>query len=133
MIVKIEADVIPHYQTEHAAAVDLHAAEDVCVMPTYHALVRTGVRLDMPNDICAEIMSRSGLALKNMIQVHHGLIDPDYKKEIGVIVFNLGKETFVVNKGDRIAQMKFSRFERVEFVAEKIQDNDRGGFGSTHV
>jgi dUTP pyrophosphatase len=133
MIVKIEADVIPHYQTEYAAAVDLHSAENVTIRAGQHALVKTGVRVDMPHFICAEIMSRSGLALKNKIQAHHGLIDPDYKKEIGVVLFNLGTEDFVVREGDRIAQMKFSRFERVEFVAEPIVDNERGGFGSTNV
>ena len=131
MIVKIEAEVIPLYQTEHAAAVDLHSAEDTVVPAGGHALVKTGVRLDMPNDICAEIMSRSGLALKNMIQAHHGLIDPDYKKEVGVVLFNLGKNDFPIQKGDRIAQMKFSKFERVELIGEKVEDNDRGGFGHT--
>lgn len=133
MKVIIEADQIPKYKTDLAAAVDLHAAHDATIRPWKHVLIDTSTRIQMPDDVCAEVMSRSGLALQRGIQAHHGLIDPDYRKSIGVILFNFGSEEFEVKKGDRIAQLKFSKFERAEFVSQQVEDNDRGGFGHTGV
>lgn len=130
----------PQYQTSGSAAVDLCAriedgAEPMfALMPGERALVPTGIRLAMPEGIAAEVQPRSGLALKHGITVLNtpGLIDSDYRKEVGVILYNAGHEPFTVNHGDRIAQLKFIEYVRAGFAFDDVDDDTgRGGFGST--
>lgn len=104
------------------------------LMPGERALVPTGIRLAMPEGIAAEVLPRSGLALKYGITVLNppGLIDSDYRKEVGVILYNAGREPFTVSHGDRIAQLKFIEYIRASFAFDDVDDDTgRGGFGST--
>jgi dUTP pyrophosphatase len=130
----------PSYATSGSAAVDLCArveegAEPMFViMPGERTLVPTGIRLSMPEGIAAEVQPRSGLALKQGITVLNapGLIDSDYRKEVGVIIYNASDEPFTINHGDRIAQLKFIEYVRACFDFDEVDDDTgRGGFGST--
>jgi len=128
---------IPSYQTPGSAAVDLYAAikETVVIKPGEIKLISSGIKTEFPHGFIAEITPRSGLALKKGITFPNspGIIDSDYRDEIKIILMNLGKEDFIINRGDRIAQMNFKKVEIVEF--EEVKDlNDskrKGGFGST--
>jgi dUTP pyrophosphatase len=138
--IKIEVtheNLKPFYATSGSAAVDLCARIDdglTVLMPRERALIPTGIRLAMPEGIAAEVQPRSGLALKLGITVLNtpGLIDSDYRKEVGVILFNTSDEPFTINHGDRIAQMKFIAHVRACFDFGQVDDDTgRGGFGST--
>ena len=129
---------IPCYMTEHAAGVDLHAALDsgFTLHPGERGLVPTGIAIEIPPGFEAQVRPRSGLALRHGIALVNspGTIDADYRGEIGVILINLGSEPFVVEKGERIAQMVFARCERAVFVeVDELVDSGRGsgGFGHT--
>lgn len=125
--------------TEHAAAFDLQAAVSLMLAPGQRCLVPTGVHVDMPPYMAAFVLPRSGLAFKKGITITNapGLIDPDYAGDIGVILQNDGDELFVVEKGDRIAQLMFVPFftptlTQVETL-HKVTERGTGGFGSTGV
>jgi len=129
---------LPKYQTSGSAGMDLLAAvsQNVVIEPGEAKLIPTGLSIAMPSGYNAEIRSRSGLALKNQVIVLNspGTIDSDYRGEVQVILMNLGKERFVVERGMRIAQMIISRYEIAEIkVVEELPDTvrDSGGFGST--
>ncbi len=132
----------PVYATNGSAAMDLRAciAESVTIPPKGRKLIGTGLAVNM-NDptIAAYVSSRSGLSLKNGVRVHQGfgLIDSDYHGEIGVILANDTDEPFVVQKGDRIAQLMFVPVIQVEldFIEEfsSVTERGEGGFGSTGV
>lgn len=129
---------IPAYMTAHAAGVDLHAAVEssIHLHPGERALVPTGIAIELPDGYEAQIRPRSGLALKHGISLINspGTIDPDYRGEISIIVINHGDETFVINAGERIAQMVIARFARVTFVeVGSLSETGRGsgGFGHT--
>lgn len=125
--------------TEHAAGVDLHAALEggPCVLhPGERALVPTGLALEIPPGYEAQVRPRSGLALRHGISLVNspGTIDADYRGEIGVILINHGNEPFVIENGERIAQLVFARYERARFVeVEELGETERGagGFGHT--
>lgn len=102
------------------------------------ALIPTGLFLQLPEGWEAQVRPRSGLAIKNGVTVLNspGTIDADYRGEVGVVLINLSTEDFVVEDGDRIAQMVFARFEKGEFVeVEALDETERGagGFGHTGV
>jgi dUTP pyrophosphatase len=128
---------LPSYQTPGSAAVDLHAAvkEKIFLKPGERKLIPTGFCTEFPSGFVGEITPRSGLAIKHGISIVNspGILDSDYRNEIGVILINLGKEDFVINRGDRIAQMNFKKVEKVEFEeVTGLKDSKRkGGFGST--
>jgi len=129
---------LPKYQTFGSAGMDLLAAvnESISIEPGESKLIPTGLSIAIPLTYSAEIRSRSGLALKNQVIVLNspGTIDSDYRGEVQVILMNLGKERFVVERGMRIAQMIISRYEIAEIkVVEELPDTvrDSGGFGST--
>jgi dUTP pyrophosphatase len=127
---------LPTYQTDGAAGMDLRAAENVTIPPGGRALVKTGIRLAIPEGFEGQVRSRSGLSLKQGLIVLNapGTIDSDYRGDIGVILANLGTEEAVVNIGDRIAQLVFAQVARVELEkVEELDDTNRGrrGFGST--
>ena len=130
--------ILPHYQTEHSAGVDLHACleEAVILRPMQRVLVPCGFSMELPSGYEAQIRARSGLALKNGISLVNGIgtIDADYRGEIGVILINLGYEDFTIQSGDRIAQMVITSFVKASLEeVEELSDSQRGagGFGST--
>jgi dUTP pyrophosphatase len=131
---------LPSYQSEHAAGLDLVAAlpEDAPIElePSDRALVPTGLVIELPEGYEAQVRPRSGLALKHGVTVLNspGTIDADYRGEVKVLVINLGAETFLVQRGDRIAQLVVSPVTHVEIVASDAlgaTERGQGGFGST--
>ena len=129
---------LPEYATPDSAGVDLLAAvsEDVSIAPGERTLIPTGIALSLPRGYEAQIRPRSGLALKNGLTLLNtpGTIDADYRGEIGIILANLGQESFVVERGMRIAQMVVAPVSQVSWNAvESLGDSERGvgGFGST--
>ena len=129
---------LPEYATPDSAGVDLLAAvsEDVSLAPGERKLIPTGIALSLPRGYEAQIRPRSGLALKNGLTLLNtpGTIDADYRGEIGIILANLGQESFVVERGMRIAQMVVAPVSQVSWNAvEALVDSERGagGFGST--
>lgn len=129
---------LPTYATYGSAGMDIRANES-CVVPAGgRVLVKTGLYIELPEGFEAQIRPRSGLALKHGITVLNtpGTIDADYRGEIGVILYNTSNEDFVVNIGDRIAQMVISHYERAHWIeADYLSSTDRGegGFGSTKI
>jgi dUTP pyrophosphatase len=127
---------LPCRFSDGAAGFDLGAAADAVIPAHDFATVPTGIALELPPDIEAQIRPRSGLAARHGIGVLNspGTIDPDYRGEVKVILFNAGSADFAVHRGDRIAQLVFSRLTSVELVeSDKIADTERGagGFGHT--
>lgn len=128
---------LPSYQTPGSAAVDLHAAikEKIILKPGERKLILTGFCTEFPAGFVGEITPRSGLAIKHGISIVNspGILDSDYRNEIGVILINLGKEDFTINRGDRIAQMNFKKVEKAEFeeISKLTSSKRKGGFGST--
>ena len=126
------------YKTEGSSGMDLMAlTEDkIVIKPNKSALVPTGLSVAIPNDTEIQIRPRSGLAAKSSISVLNtpGTIDSDYRGELKVILFNHGDKEFIINNGDRIAQMVLVPILKVQF--EEVQDlpetiRGSGGFGST--
>lgn len=129
---------LPAHATEHSAGLDLRAAvtEAVVLAPLTHALVPTGLKLALPPGTEGQVRPRSGLALKHGVTVLNspGTIDADYRGEVGVILVNLSKETFTIERGERIAQLVVARHERVTLEAQaELEATERGagGFGHT--
>ncbi|WP_075534377.1 dUTP diphosphatase [Candidatus Pelagibacter communis] len=129
---------IPIYKTEGSSGMDLMAlTEDkIVIKPNKSVLVPTGLSVAIPNDTEIQIRPRSGLAAKSSISVLNtpGTIDSDYRGELKVILFNHGDKEFIINNGDRIAQMVLVPILKVQF--EEVQDlpetiRGSGGFGST--
>lgn len=135
---KEDADIpLPSYQSREAAGMDVHSNNPVpiIIQPGTSALVETGLRFCLPLDVRADVRSRSGLALRSNVLVFHGLIDPDYRGILCVLLFNLSStRPFTVKRGDKIAQLVFTPLLRVRLEqVEDIGETERGekGFGST--
>lgn len=131
---------LPHYETIASAGMDLRAniSESRVLKPLERSIVGTGLFIELPVGIEAQVRPRSGLAAKKGITVLNapGTIDADYRGEIGVILVNLSNEDFTIQNGERIAQLVIAKHERAEWVeVETLSDTDRGegGFGSTGV
>jgi len=131
---------VPAYETLHAAGMDLRAnlENPVTLKPLERYLVPTGLFIELPADYEAQIRPRSGLSAKKGITVLNapGTIDADYRGEIKVILVNLSNEDFVIESGERIAQMVVAKHERVEWEeATELLETERGagGFGSTGI
>lgn len=133
---------LPDYQTPDAAGFDLVAAvapdTTVTILPGARVLVPTGLIFELPKKMEAQVRPRSGLALKHGVTVLNspGTIDADYRGEVAVILINLGKEPFVVARGERIAQMVIAPVARAKLrEVKKLSKTKRGagGFGSTGV
>lgn len=131
---------LPRYETEDAAGMDLAAAvvESFLLDPGERALIPTGLTIALPSGYEAQIRPRSGLALRYGVTVLNapGTIDADYRGEIGVILINLGKEAFMVERGMRIAQLVAAPVSRITWdKRETLPASTRGGdgFGSTGV
>jgi len=130
----------PAYATAHAAGLDLRAniEDSVELKSLERRLIPTGLFMELPVGVEAQIRPRSGLAFKNGITVLNtpGTIDADYRGEIKVLLVNLSNETFTIEPGERIAQMVVAKHEQVEWVEQNsLSESERGtgGFGSTGV
>ena len=131
---------IPEYETEGSAGMDIAAylEENIIIEPGKRALVPTGLFIELPAGYEAQIRARSGLAIRKGIGLVNGIgtIDSDYRGEIKVPVINWGEEAFVIENGDRIAQMVIAKYERAQWVlSDELSETERGtgGFGSTGV
>lgn len=129
---------LPAYATEQSAGLDLRANIDapITLQPLARCLVPTGLYIALPQGYEAQVRPRSGLAVKHGVTVLNtpGTIDADYRGEICVVLVNLSSEPFVINDGERIAQMVVARYEQVEWTAvETLDETERGdgGFGHT--
>ncbi len=137
-IINLSGMELPAYGTPMAAGMDVRAAlaEPLALKPLQRTLVPTGLRIQLPEGYECQIRPRSGLALKHGVTVANapGTIDADYRGEIGIILINLSDETFVINPGERIAQMVVAPYSRVQWrLSESLDDSQRGdgGFGHT--
>ncbi|MET1053845.1 MULTISPECIES: dUTP diphosphatase [Pedobacter] len=129
---------LPQYETAHAAGMDMRAftPEEIVIKPLQRILVPTGLHIELPVGYEAQIRPRSGLAYKHGISIVNspGTIDADYRGEIKVLLVNLSDTDFVVNNGDRIAQMVIAKHETVSWESvEELSDTARGegGYGHT--
>ena len=137
-IVNKSSNPLPSYQTNSAAGLDLFANlnKEIKLESLERVLVKTGLFIELPKGVEAQVRPRSGIALKKGITVLNtpGTIDADYRGEIGVILINLSRKTFSVKNGDRIAQLIISKHETIKWNEVKILNkSQRGsdGFGST--
>ncbi len=139
-IINKSAWPLPQYATPLSAGLDLKAniTESITLKPLERAIVPTGLYMAIPAGYEAQVRPRSGLAAKKGITVLNspGTIDADYRGEVGVILVNLSNSDFVIEPGERIAQMVFARHEQVEWdETDTLDETERGsgGFGSTGV
>jgi dUTP pyrophosphatase len=140
MIVKIKSlkGTVPEYATSGSAGMDIRAylIENVVLYPGQRALVPTGLFIELPQGYEAQIRPRSGLAVNNGIGMANGVgtVDSDYRGELKVPLINWGTESFLIQDGDRIAQMIIAKYERINWeLVEDLEETVRGtgGFGHT--
>lgn len=132
---------LPAYETACSAGMDLRAYLPdgaILLKPLQRALIPTGLFMEIPNGYEGQVRPRSGLAIKNGISVLNtpGTIDADYRGEIKIILVNLSDKNFVINSGERIAQIVFAKCEQMEVVnVETLSETERGtgGFGHTGI
>ena len=129
---------IPSYETEQSAGMDLHANIDssITLKPLERTIIKTGLFIALPPGFEAQVRPRSGLAVKKGITVLNspGTVDADYRGEIGVILVNLSNEDFVIQDGERVAQLVIAKHECVTWrEVDLLSETERGtgGFGST--
>lgn len=139
-IINKSQHALPSYETIASAGMDLRAnlTEAITLEPMDRMIIPTGLFMELPIGYEAQVRPRSGLAIKKGITCLNtpGTIDADYRGEIGVILINLSKESFVIENGERIAQMIIAKHERAEWMeVEELSTTERGagGFGSTGV
>lgn len=137
-IINKSSHELPNYETIASAGMDLRAnlSESITLKPLERIIVKTGLFIELPIGIEAQVRPRSGLAAKKGITVLNapGTVDADYRGEIGVILINLSHENFTIENGERIAQLVIAKHERAEWVqVEALSETSRGegGFGST--
>lgn len=134
-----EGAQLPRYMSDGAAGLDLAALVDyeVAIPPGGRALVGTGIAIELPHGLEAQVRPRSGLALKHGVTVLNspGTIDEDYRGEVKVLLVNHGEEEFTVRSGERIAQLVVARVERVALEESDLSETRRGdgGYGHTGV
>lgn len=131
-----EGATLPQYQTSGAAGMDLCSAETFTLAPMERRLVKTGLRLAIPDGYEAQVRPRSGMALKKGVGMVNspGTIDSDYRGDLGIILINFGSEAVEISQGDRIGQLVIAPVARAEIqVVEVLDETERGegGFGST--
>jgi len=139
-IINKSSHTLPNYETLASAGMDLRAnlEESVSIKPLERTIIKTGLFIELPIGIEAQVRPRSGLAAKNGVTVLNapGTIDADYRGEIGVILINLSNEEFVVENGERIAQLIIAKHERAVWEEVEVLGETKrgeGGFGSTGV
>lgn len=137
-IVNISGNELPAYSTSQSAGMDLRAnlSEPILMKPMQRALVPTGLFIQLPDGYEAQVRPRSGLAINKGVTVLNspGTIDADYRGEIKVILINLSQEDFLVNHGERIAQMIISSYKQIDWEpVAQLEESERGqgGFGHT--
>lgn len=126
--------IVPTRGSIKAAGYDLYAIESYVLKPGERKLFKTGLSMEIPAGLYGRIAPRSGLAFKNGIDVLAGVIDEDYRGEIGVILINLGSEEKAITANDKIAQIIFENYTEVDFSeANQLEETSRGagGYGST--
>lgn len=124
----------PTRGTEESAGYDLYAAQNGEIDPLKRSLIKTNISIAIPKGYYGRIAPRSGLAYKNGIDVMAGVIDSDYRGDVGVILYNTGADIFNVKQGDRIAQLIIEKCHVADWdLAEDLSDTDRGegGYGHT--
>ncbi|XP_076983913.1 deoxyuridine 5'-triphosphate nucleotidohydrolase, mitochondrial isoform X1 [Tamandua tetradactyla] len=129
-----EHAIAPTRGSARAAGYDLYSAYGYTIPPMEKALVKTDIQIALPSGCYGRVAPRSGLAAKHFIDVGAGVIDEDYRGNVGVVLFNFGKEKFEVKKGDRIAQLICERIfypEIEEVQVLDVTERGSGGFGST--
>lgn len=131
---------LPEYATTQSAGLDLRAnlSEPILLKPLERTLVKTGLFIELPEGYEAQVRPRSGLAYKKGITVLNspGTVDADYRGEIGVILVNLSSDDFVIENGERVAQMVIAKHEQanwIEVETLEVSERGEGGFGSTGV
>lgn len=139
-IINSSSHPLPNYETIASAGMDLRAklAEPITLKSLERTIVKTGLFIELPIGYEAQVRPRSGLAAKKGITVLNspGTVDADYRGEIGVILVNLSKDDFIIENGERIAQLIIAKHERAEWIeVEELSETSRGegGFGSTGV
>jgi dUTP pyrophosphatase len=137
-IINKSRNQLPEYETIASAGLDIraHLEESFTLQPGERTLVKTGLFMEIPVGYEAQVRPRSGLAIKKGITVLNspGTIDADYRGEVGVILVNLSQSPFVIEDGDRIAQLVFAKVEQASWIsADELSSTERGegGFGST--
>ena len=139
-IINKSSHALPHYETQASAGMDLRANLEgsVVLKPLERTIIKTGLFIELPIGFEAQVRPRSGLAAKKGITVLNapGTIDADYRGEIGVILVNLSNEDFIIENGERIAQLVIAKHERADWIeVQTLSETSRGegGFGSTGV
>ena len=138
--IKSEKGNMPSYETAGSAGADIKASldEPITLMPGERRLIPTGMYVELPEGVEAQIRARSGLSIRHGITMINGVgtVDSDYRGEWNVPMVNLGQEPYTIHDGDRIAQAVFMKYEKAEFVlSEEVSETKRGGggFGSTGI
>lgn len=127
---------LPTRGSEYAAGYDLYASEAISLPKGGRGVVKTGLKISIPFGCYGRVAPRSGLAVKKGIDVGAGVIDADYRGEVGVVLFNFGDDVFEISIGDRIAQLILEKIHNAPVVEVKTLDDTQrgeGGFGSTGV
>ena len=125
---------VPTKSTQGAAGWDLYAAAEAVIMPGETRVIETGISITVPQGTYGRITPRSGLAVRSSIMVNAGVIDMDYTGEVKVVLVNLGKSSFAVNQGDRVAQLICEKINDCPLIiVEELATTGRGekGFGSS--
>ena len=137
-IINKSAHQLPEYETIASAGMDLRAniSEAIILKPLARAIIKTGLFIELPVGVEAQVRPRSGLAAKHGLTVLNspGTVDADYRGEIGVILVNLSNTDFKIENGERIAQLVIAKHERADWIeVEQLNETSRGegGFGST--
>jgi dUTP pyrophosphatase len=142
IIIKIKSEKgnVPTYETVGSAGADIRASlkEPITLQPGERRLIPTGMYIELPQGVEAQIRARSGLSIRHGITMINGVgtVDSDYRGEWNVPLVNLGQEAYTINDGDRIAQAVFSTYVQAEFeLTDEVNETERGagGFGSTGV
>lgn len=130
----VDGAQIPVRSSDGAVGYDLHSVNGYVILPGRRAIVSTGISVQLPPGVYGRVAPRSGLAVKNGIDVGAGVIDPDYTGELKVVLFNHDQNPFVIKPGYRIAQLILERCEVPPVLeVQRVVDTERGesGFGST--
>lgn len=136
-LIKIDRDVpLPQYARFGDAGLDLYSAEEVTLKPGERYGVRTGVKMEIPDNHVGLIWDKSGVALNSGIKTMGGVVDSGYRGEVKVILVNLSDKDFSIKKHSKIAQMLIKKFEQAEIeVVDELNESERGegAFGSTGI
>lgn len=131
---RVEHAIVPARGSQHAAGFDLFSSEEKVIAAGSHGLVKTGISVELPAGSYGRIAPRSGLAVKKFIDIGAGVVDVDYRGDVGVVIFNHFHEDFTVQYGDKIAQLVVERiFMPSVEVVQELSETVRGasGYGST--